>query len=159
MSLLLLGVFVGVFVTDFCLIRSYRACLREEVGVWGTVSAFEPLWWTGVDGNESLGSVLDGETDGVLGVKSPVKSSSKARREGVFGNGTELVAVCLDLSADALFGEAVSRGVPILGRVKDPFSGDFDDEALEAFAGDVGEGGVDKIFIEDGALGEADARS
>jgi hypothetical protein len=43
MSLLLLGVFVGVPVTDFCLIRSYRACLREEVGVWGTVSAFEPL--------------------------------------------------------------------------------------------------------------------
>jgi len=160
MSLLLLGVFVGVLVNDFCLIRSYRACLREEVGVWGTVSAFEPLWWTGVDGKESPESVLEGETEGVLGVKSPVKSSSKARREGVFGNGTELVAICLAFSADTLFGEGVcSRGVPSLGRVKDPFSGDFDDEALKAFAGEVGEGGVDKIFIEDGALGEADARS
>lgn len=113
-----------------------------------------------MDGKESLGSVLEGETEGVLGVKSPVKSSSKARREGVFGNGTELVAICLALSADTLFGEGVlSRGVPILCRVKHPFSGDFDDEALEAFAGEVGEGGVDKIFIEDGALGEEDARS
>jgi hypothetical protein len=64
------------------------------------------------------------------------------------------------LSADTLFGEGVcSRGVLNLGRVRNPFAGDFDDEALEAFAGDVGEGGVDKIFIEDGALGEADARS
>lgn len=111
-------------------------------------------------GNESLASVLDGETDGVLGVRSPVKSSSKARREGVFGNCTELVAICLALSPDTLFGEGVcSRGVPILGRVENSFAGDFDDEVLEAFAGDVGEGGVDKIFIEDGALGEADARS
>ena len=103
---------------------------------------------------------MEGETEGVLGVKSPVKSLSKARREGVFGNCTELVAICLVLSADTLFGEGVcSRGVLNLGRVRDPFAGDFDDEALEAFAGDVGEGGVDKIFIEDGALGEADARS
>ena len=110
-------------------------------------------------GNESLASVLDGETDGVLGVRSPVKSSSKARREGVFGNCTELVAICLALSTDTLFGECVcSRGVPILGRVEDSFDGNFN-EALEAFAGDVGEGGVDKIFIEDGVLGEADARS
>ena len=60
-----------------------------------------------MDGKESLGSVLEGETEGVLGVKSPVKSLSKARREGVFGNGTELVAICLALSADTLFGEGV----------------------------------------------------
>jgi hypothetical protein len=112
-----------------------------------------------VHGNESLASVLDGETEGVLGVRSPVRSSSKARREGVFGNCTELVAICLALSVDALFGEGVcSRGVPIFGKVKDPFAGDLDDEAF-AFVGDVGEGGVDKIFIDDGALGEADARS
>ena len=113
-----------------------------------------------MDGNESLASVLDGETDGVLGVRSPVRSSSKARREGVFGNCTELVPICLALSADALFGESVcSRGMPNLSRVEDSFVGDFEDDALEDFAGDVGEGGVDKIFIEDGALGEADAKS
>jgi hypothetical protein len=111
-----------------------------------------------VDGNESPASVLDGETDGVLGVRSPVKSSSKARREGVLGNCTVLVAICLALSADTLFGEGVcSRGVEILGR--EGFVGDFEADALDAFAGDVGEGGVDNIFIEDGALGEADARS
>lgn len=109
-----------------------------------------------MDGNESLASVLDGETEGVLGVKSPVKSSSKARREGVFGNCTELAVLCFPLTADALFGEGVCpRGVRIFGRVKDPFAGDFDGDALEA----VGEGGVDKILIEDGALGEEDARS
>jgi hypothetical protein len=47
----------------------------------------------------------------------------------------------------------------MFGRAKDPFIGDLDDDALVAFTGDVGEGGVDKTFIEDGALGEVDARS
>jgi hypothetical protein len=113
-----------------------------------------------VDGSEALESVLEGETEGVLGVKRPVKSSSKARREGVFGNGTELVAIGLALSADILFGDGERpRGASMFGRAKDPFVGDLDDVALGAFTGDVGEGGVDKIFIEDGALGEVDARS
>jgi hypothetical protein len=113
-----------------------------------------------VDGSESLEFVLEGETEGVLGVKRPVKSSSKARREGVFGNGTELVAIGLALNADILFGDGVRpRGASMFGRAKDPFVGDLDDDALGAFTGDVGEGGVDNIFIEDGALGEVDARS
>jgi hypothetical protein len=49
----------------------------------------------------------------------------------------------------------------MFGRAKDPFVGDLDDDALRAFTGDVGEGGVrvDKFFIEDGALGEVAARS
>ena len=42
-------------------------------------------------------------------------------------------------------------------KAEDSFAGVFD--ALEAFVGDVGEGGVDKIFTEDGDLGEADANS
>src|SRR6266702_511752 len=43
---------------------------------------------------------------------------------------------------------------------EDIFAGDLDEgDALEYFVGDVGEGGVDKIFTEDGALGEADANS
>jgi hypothetical protein len=46
----------------------------------------------------------------------------------------------------------------MFGRTKDPFIGDLDD-AVRAFTGDVGDGGVDNIFIEDGDLGEADARS
>jgi hypothetical protein len=113
-----------------------------------------------VDGSEAPTFVLEGETEGVLGVKRPVKSSSKARREGVFGNGTELVAIVLDLDADILFGDDErSRGASMFGRAKDPFVGDLDDDTLRAFTGDVGEGGVDKIFIEDGALGEVDARS
>jgi len=158
--LLLLGVFAGLLVNDFCLMRSKRACLRDEVGVWGNVSAFEPICWSGVDGSESSEFVLEGETEGVLGVKRPVKSSSKARREGVFGNGTELVAIGLALHAGNLVGEVERpRGTSMFGRVKDPFVGDLNDDAPGAFKGDVGEGGVDKIFIEDGALGEADARS
>jgi hypothetical protein len=113
-----------------------------------------------VDGSEASEIVLEGETEGVLGVKRPVKSSSKARREGVFGNCTELVATGLALDANILFGEGERpQGASMLGRVKDPFVGDLDDDAFRAFTGDVGEGGVDKIFIEDGALGEADARS
>ncbi len=113
-----------------------------------------------MDGNKSPEFVLDGETEGVLGVKRPVKSSSKARREGVFGNGTELMAIGLALDADILFSEGEHpQGASIFGRAGDPFVGDLDDNALEAFTGDVGEGGVDRIFIEDGALGEADARS
>jgi hypothetical protein len=113
-----------------------------------------------VDGSDASEFVLEGETEGVLGVKRPVKSSSKARREGVFGNCTELMAIGLALAADILFGEGERpRGASMFGRAKDPFVGDLDDDALEAFTGDVGEGGVDKIFIEDGALGEADARS
>ena len=113
-----------------------------------------------MDGNEALESVLEGETEGVLGVKRPVKPSSKARREGVFGNGTVLVAIGLALEADILFGDGERpRGASKFGRAKDPFVGDLDDDTLGAFAGDVGEGGVDKIFIEDGALGEVDARS
>ena len=39
-----------------------------------------------MDGKESLGSALDGDVEGVFGVIRPVKSSSKARREGVLGN-------------------------------------------------------------------------
>jgi len=112
-----------------------------------------------VDGNESLESVLEGVTEGDLGVKRPVKSLSKARREGVLGNCTEL-GVIGTLNGDALFGEGVClRGVLMFGRAKDPFVGDFDDDALKPFVGDVGEGGVDKTFIEAGDLGEADARS
>jgi hypothetical protein len=102
---------------------------------------------------------LEGET-GDLGVKRPVKSSSKARRDGVFGNCTELVAIALIFVADILFGEGVRRrGMSMFGRANDAFVGDFDGDVFEAFLGDVGEGGVDKILIEDGALGEADARS
>ena len=46
-------------------------------------------------------------------------------------------------------------------RMEDAFTGVFDesDATLEAFVGDVGEGGVDKIFTEDGDLGEDDANS
>lgn len=113
-----------------------------------------------MDGSESLKLVLEGETEGVLGVRRPVKSSSKARREGVFGNGIELVAIGLAFDADILFGDSERpRGASMFGRAKDPFVGDSDGFTLGAFTGDVGEGGVDKIFIEDGALGEVDARS
>ena len=113
-----------------------------------------------MEGSEASDSVLEGETEGVLGVKRPVKSSSKARREGVFGNCTELVAIDLALEANSLFGEGERpRGASMFGRVKDPFVGDLDDDALRAFTGDVGEGGVANTFIEDGDLGEADARS
>jgi hypothetical protein len=113
-----------------------------------------------VDGSESLEIVLEGEQEGVLGVKRPVKSSSKARREGVFGNGTEPVAIGLAFDADILFGDGERpRGASMFGKAKDPFVGDFDDETLGAFTGDVGEGGVDRIFTEDGVLGEVDARS
>ena len=113
-----------------------------------------------MDGSEASEPVLEGDTEGVLGVKRPVKSSSKARREGVFGNGTELVVINLALDAEILFGDGERpRGTSMLGRGKDPFSGDLDDDTLVAFTGDVGEGGVDKIFMEDGALGEVDARS
>lgn len=58
-----------------------------------------------MDGSEAPESVLEGETEGVLGVKRPVKSSSKAWREGVLGNGTELVAIGLALDTDILFGD------------------------------------------------------
>jgi hypothetical protein len=113
-----------------------------------------------VDGSEALAFVLEGEPEGVLGVRRPVKSSSKARREGVLGNGMVLVAIDLALHADILFGDGERpRGASMFGRVKDAFVGDLDDDALGAFTGDVGEGGVDKIFVEDGALGEVDARS
>jgi hypothetical protein len=113
-----------------------------------------------VDGSEAPGFVLEGETEGVLGVKRPVKSSSKARREGVSGNCTELVAIGLALDADLLLGECeCPQETSTFGKARDPFAGDLDDDALGAFTGDVGEGGVDKIFIEDGALGEADARN
>jgi hypothetical protein len=54
---------------------------------------------------------------------------------------------------------SVREGASMFGRAKDPFVGDLGDDILRAFTGDVGEGGVDKIFIEDGALGEVDARS
>ena len=65
----------------------------------------------------------------------------------------------LALDADILFGEGERpRGGSMFGRA-DPFVKDLDDDALGAFTGDVGEGGVDNIFIEDGALGEVDARS
>ena len=112
-----------------------------------------------MDGSEASELVLEGETEGVLGVKRPVKSLSKARREGVFGNGTELAAIGLALEAIVLFGEGEGpRGTSMFGRTKDPFVGDLDD-AVRAFAGDVGDGGVDNIFIEDGDLGEEDARS
>lgn len=113
-----------------------------------------------MDGRESPRFVLEGDTEGVLGVKRPLKSSIKARREGVFGNCTEPVAIGVAFDADTLFGEHERpRGASILGRVKDPFVGDLDAIALRAFTGDVGEGGVDRIFMEDGDFGEADARS
>jgi hypothetical protein len=45
-------------------------------------------------------------------------------------------------------------------RTEDTFAGDFDEsDALQVFVGDIGEAGVDKIFGEDGALGDADANS
>ena len=112
-----------------------------------------------MEGSKALEFVLEGELDGVLGVKRPVKSLSKARREGVFGNGTEFVTIGLPLDADILFGDGERpRGASMFGRA-DPFVGDLDNDALGAFTGDVGEGGVDKVFIEDEALGEVDARS
>jgi len=112
-----------------------------------------------VDGSEASELVLEGDTEGVLGVKRPVRSSSKARREGVFGNGKELVTIGLALEAIILFGEGERpRGASMFGRAKNPFVGDLDVVA-RAFTGDVGDGGVDNIFIEDGDLGEADARS
>ena len=52
------------------------------------------------------------------------------------------------------------RREPKSDRTEGTFAGDFEEsDALEVFVGDVGEGGVDKIFTEDGALGEADANS
>jgi hypothetical protein len=113
-----------------------------------------------VDGSEAPGFVLVGETEGDSGVKRPVKLSSKARWEGVFGNCMELMAIGLALNADILLGEGeCPQEASMFGRAKDSFVGDSDDDALGAFTGAVGEDGVDKIFIEDGALGEADARS
>ena len=83
-----------------------------------------------------------------------------ARREGVFGNGTRPVAIGLALDADILFGDDERpRGVSMFDRAKEHFVGDLDADALGAFTGDVGEGGVDKTFIEEGALGDVDARS
>jgi hypothetical protein len=51
---------VGDLERERARIRSYNACLREVVGVWGTVSASEPCWWAGVEktdegGEEELG--------------------------------------------------------------------------------------------------------
>lgn len=117
-----------------------------------------------MDGNESSGSVLEGETEGVFGVIRPVRSSSKARREGVLGNCTEFVAKGLDCDGDALLDAGVCpREAPEFDKTEDPFGGDLNVgdtlEALGAFAGDVGEGGDDNIFTEDGDLGDADARS
>jgi hypothetical protein len=107
---------------------------------------------------------LEGETEGVLGVRRPVRSSSKARREGVFGNCTEFVVNGLVFDAEALLDAGVClRETPEFGRTEDPFVGDFNVgdvlEALGVFTGDVGECGVDNIFTEDGDLGEEDARS
>jgi hypothetical protein len=107
---------------------------------------------------------LEGETEGVLGVRRPVRSSSKARREGVFGNCTEFAAKGLAFDADTLLDVGVClREAPVFGRTDDPFVGDCNVgdvfEALGVFTRDVGEGGVDNIFIEDGDLGEDDARS
>jgi hypothetical protein len=115
-----------------------------------------------VDGKESLGSALDDDEEGVFGVRRPVKSSSNARREGVLGNGTELVAANRVLEAEDLLDEGVYlRWESKSDRTEDAFTGVFDesDATLEAFVGDVGEGGVDRIFTEDGDLGEADANS
>ena len=113
-----------------------------------------------MDGNESSGSVLEGETEGVFGVIRPVRSSSKARREGVLGNCTEFVAKGLGCDADTLLAGVCLREASEFGRTEDPFRGDLNvGDALEPFAGDVGEGGDDNIFTEDGDLGEADARS
>ena len=117
-----------------------------------------------MDGSEALGFLLVGETEGDSGVKRPVKLSSKARWEawweGVFGNCMELMAIGPALNADILLGEGeCPQEASMFGRAKDSFVGDSDDDALGAFTGAVGEDGVDKIFIEDGALGEADARS
>jgi len=68
------------------------------------------------------------------------------------------VAVDRALEDDDLLDEGVylrwgSKSV----KTEDTFVGVFDES--NAFVGDVGEGGVDKIFTEDGDLGEADANS
>jgi hypothetical protein len=107
---------------------------------------------------------LEGETEGVLGVRRPVRSSSKARRDGVLGNCTEFVAMGLAFDADALLDAGVGlREASLVGGMGNPFVGDFNVgdvlDALGVFTGDVGEGGVDNILTEDGDLGEEDARS
>ena len=70
------------------------------------------------------------------------------------------MAIGLAFDANALFGDGERpRGASMFGKAKVPFVEDLDDVTLGAFTGDVGEGGIDNIFIEDGALGEVDARS
>lgn len=62
-------------------IRSYRAARLEVVGVDGMVSAFEPIWCTGVDG-----SIPDDVSDGVCGVPN-FKGERPLFDDGVCGNG------------------------------------------------------------------------
>jgi hypothetical protein len=64
-----------------------------------------------VDGSELLEIALEGEREGILGVKRPAKSLSRAWQEGIFGNGTKLVAISLAFDTDILFGDGDSVSV------------------------------------------------
>lgn len=63
--------------------RSYNACLREDVGVSGTVSASEPVCPEGVEGTEEVGVEKpdrDGDIDGVCGPNRSAASSARDLR-------------------------------------------------------------------------------
>lgn len=112
------------------------------VGVCGAVNALLPFWWTGVVGSKVESEVID--VVGVRGVRRFLELSSLSRREGVWGNKTELLVGDFDVEAMTGNGTANSR--------RTRFAGDLEGDLL----GDGGGPGSERD--EKAPLGDAEAK-
>ena len=157
--------FVGVFCRERCRMRSYRAWRRELVGVWGTVCASGPRWWTGVDGideSEAVGVSLPAR-EGVralVGVRGSRASVRECRDEGVWGNRRRFVVGVFMIR----FVEGVPsrlEGVTGKGTAKSRsfLLGDLVGERDAYRVGEPGGCGAARIEAEAGDLGEEEASS
>lgn len=174
--------FVGVFWSERCRTRSYKAWRRELVGVCGTVLASGPRWCTGVEGtdlSEAVG-VSHPDSEGVralMGVLGFPSLAAECREEGVFGKRIRFVEGVLKIrsvdgvlkmrSAEGVLKIRFVVGVPSLlegvagnGTAKSRsfllgnFEGDLDAERV----GEPGGCGAARIEKADGDLGDEEAR-
>ena len=158
--------FVGDALRERCLTRSYKACRRELVGVWGTVTALEPRWWVGVDGTEpdSLAvGVLLPESEGVReleGVANPARRELVGVANSVREGDRELEGVSrLVMESDrprveGVFGKTIVffEGVPAL---LDGVIGNGTANSCGLFVGDQ-RGSLDGDLEGDEGVGEDD---
>ena len=174
--------FVGVFWSDRCRTRSYKAWRRELVGVCGTVLASGPRWCTGVEGtdlSESVG-VSRPDNEGVralAGVLGSPSLAAECREEGVFGKRIRFVEGVLKIrsvvgvlkmrSAEGVLKIRFVVGVPSIlegvagngtAKSRSFLLGDFEGDLEADRVGEPGGCGAARIDEADGDLGDEEAR-